>query len=234
MGSSVNYLPMNLMKNGGAFTLALSDIIQDKDLLNGINLDYVVVNSDANNKKSLALVVNLVLNDNVSVVIGPAFSSSTEAVGLLTSEWNIPNIGYFSNSAIMSNKKVYDTYVRTTATKEQLSFALLNIVRKWLWKHTAILTPQIKGYWRSSELATETTFNAENITHSVIYYDTESNRGSFDVKNALNKLSRNARGKSLIFYMLVQKMSPIGTKYLAAHDSHTKHCTFHELPPEDG
>lgn len=121
-----------------AIIQAVEDVNNRSGLLPGNQLSFIWNDTTCDETRSLQAMIYQIFERNVSAIIGPACSCSTEA--RLASALNIPIISYMCNLPSYDSNK-YSTFVSTTVQVElpKLSRGLAMLLRKFNWSQVAIL-----------------------------------------------------------------------------------------------
>ena len=61
------------------------------------------------------------------------------SVGLLASQWNIPVVGFSAGSVDLSDKNIYNTFVRVVPTLSSLGYAVLALCIRYNWTTVGIM-----------------------------------------------------------------------------------------------
>ncbi|XP_037094252.1 speract receptor-like [Pollicipes pollicipes] len=120
----------------GAMNLALHEIRQQRPLVHGHQLDFVVAETYGRESESLRQVVRL-WNRNVSAYIGPQETCVHE--GRLAASLNLPMISYFCTNFETSDKKLFPTFARTRPPDTQISKSVLSLLLRYSWMKVAFL-----------------------------------------------------------------------------------------------
>ncbi len=147
MGIQHKYnIPIHLDRLGAALPMALDFINNSTDILPNTTLMYTLQNSGCNNKVALDGLVQLHMHKHVDAIIGPACSTAAESMALLASKWNIPIISYSVSSKTLSDKKIYDTFIRTSAPVSQMGEAVRGLIRQFNWTRVGVISIDYAGH----------------------------------------------------------------------------------------
>ena len=108
----------------GAITVAVSDINSDQEtfmLFHSLNhtLDFTWADTECSQYKGLPIIPEMWMGVNfppVDAYIGPACSVNAEPGAILAAKWAVPMVSCCSTSDKLSNKILYPTFARTTAS----------------------------------------------------------------------------------------------------------------------
>ena len=136
--------PYRYGQMGSALVMALEDVNNDENILPNHTLEYILSPTDCDQKKSLAVLVQL--RDQIAAMIGPSCSSAIASMGLLASYWDIPLVGFSGSDAALSNKAVYDTLVRTVSPAQKMGMVIFKVVQMFQWHRVGIVLTNIRGH----------------------------------------------------------------------------------------
>ena len=179
---------------GAALPLALSDSKNSSMLssvFNKYDITYVMQPSECNQKISLTGLVALQQQWRVAGVIGPDCSSALMSAGLLASAWNIPLIGFVSQSTELSDKSIYNTVIRSNPSYGLFSNPLRGLCSRYNWTTVGLLTADPLGIFSFILQALSPQLKAHNITN---HQESFSNTSYTMLKVALQRLSNMSRG----------------------------------------
>ena len=138
--------PFTVGQLGAAVPVAVDKINSNSSILGNTTIKVIWQNSGCRNKIALDGLVTLVKDKEVEVVIGPPCGIACEATGLLTSQWNIPQVGFLSKVDSLSDKTIYDTYSRTAAMSDLLGNVIASVTEVYKWDHICIALPRMGGH----------------------------------------------------------------------------------------
>ena len=131
--------------NGGkifssALPIAIEAVNSDHNFkMHNFSMKYIWRNSGCDTLKSTQA-VNMLINEGVHVIIGPACSGSCEATHFFANVHNLPQISYSCASDQFSNKMKYPNFVRTVPPYSALATAFVALFREYKWKFCGIIT----------------------------------------------------------------------------------------------
>ena len=114
--------PWQMPGGAGAAALAVKRVNADTKLLHGRTLRYSWADSGCSAKQGLVAMGELLEDDRIDSLIGPACSSACEVTSYLSAGRGIPQISWGCTSSTFSNKTEFELVRATTA---QLSFEQL-------------------------------------------------------------------------------------------------------------
>ena len=183
--------PFQMERLGSAAYLAADYISQNSSILPNHTITFFLQNSGCDPKVALDGLVRL-SNNNVDGIIGPTCSNAAEEVGLLASYWNIPVISYSAFSGKLSDKRVYDTFLRTVAPADLVADSVKTFVSQFPWQRIALLTRNDGGPLVTVESELKTRLEQDNVTVIEEYFSLSTD-GRF--AGPLENLKNSARSK---------------------------------------
>ncbi len=179
---------------GSAMTIAVDNINNNPYILPNHTLRFVVGYDQCSSKIGLDAFVTLVQEHQIQGVIGPACSRAAIVVGLLASQWNMPVVSYSTSDIALSDKKVYDTFIRSRPPTSQMGSAIQGIARQFDWKTIGILQMQGSGHFVYIENGVIHYLGEDNVTIAgPEYYEAVLSLERF-IK-PLQKLAQQCRSK---------------------------------------
>ena len=109
--------------------------------------DSIIVGFMATEKSSpgyttFAALVTLQTMYRVAGVIGPDCSAPCQSAGLLASQWNIPLVGYVAQTLALSDKTVYNTFVRSNPFFGLVSRPMVMLMKRYNWTTVGVIIDQ--------------------------------------------------------------------------------------------
>ncbi|XP_073097766.1 guanylate cyclase 2G-like [Manis javanica] len=130
--------PFSVQRLGAGLQIAMDKINSEMADLGNFSWEFTYTNSTCSAKESLAVFINQVQREQISVLFGPACPEAAEVIGLLASEWNIPMFDFVGQTAKLENDFLYDTCVKLMPPMHKISDVLQESLRYLGWKHIGI------------------------------------------------------------------------------------------------
>ena len=127
---------------GASVPMALQDHQANPILPANYSLDYVIQPSECDQKRALTALVTLQTIYRVAGVIGPDCSAPCQSAGLLASQWNIPLVGYVAQTLALSDKTVYNTFVRSNPSIGLMSNPMVVLIKRYNWTTVGVIIDQ--------------------------------------------------------------------------------------------
>ena len=140
--SSPGYTTFSYKYLGASVPMALQDHQANPILPANYSLDYVIQPSECDQKRALAALVTLQTMYRVAGVIGPDCSAPCQSAGLLASQWNIPLVGYVAQTLALSDKTVYNTFVRSNPFFGLVSRPMVMLMKRYNWTTVGVIIDQ--------------------------------------------------------------------------------------------
>ncbi|KAM4852515.1 guanylate cyclase 2G-like [Thomomys bottae] len=121
--------PFSVQRLGAGLQIALSKVNLATAGLGNFSWEFTYTNSSCGAKESVAMLINQVQREQISVLFGPACPEAAEVIGLLASEWNIPIFDFVGRMATLENHILYDTCVTLVPSMQELG----DVLQKSLW-----------------------------------------------------------------------------------------------------
>lgn len=118
------------------------DEVRRQHLLDGYDISLKFRDSFCNGRKGMQAVVEM-WSEGIDGIIGDVCSSVCIPVGLLSAAWNLPQIGTFCGSELLSDKKVYPTFSRTVGTITSFIPVAVELMEKFGWNRIAIVVSNL-------------------------------------------------------------------------------------------
>ncbi len=195
MGRNTRGPSFRLPYMGSAMTIAVDTINNNPYILPNHTLRFVVGYGQCSNKIGLDVFITMVQEHQIQGVIGPACSPGAVLIGLLASQWNMPVVSYATSSMELSNKNVYDTFIRTQSPIFQIGSAVQGIAKQFDWKRIGIIQRKNPGqHYRYIEIGTVSYLGYDNVTIvGPEYYEEVTSITRFIIP--LQKLAQQSRSK---------------------------------------
>ena len=178
--------------SAGAATLALEAVKSDKMKFAAThtgNHSFMLTwhDTECTPKYGLPLLVDGYYNA-VDVFIGPICSVICEPGGFLATKWKLPMVSFGSTSSLMSDKKLYPTFARTSSPVEMTAPFFLLLMRHFRYNRVAIFA-SYEPIWNTAAAAIRSFFLVSGI--DVLHFSTfERNFDSNSLKNLYTDLKR--------------------------------------------
>ena len=176
---------------GAAVPLAIADAVTKNVLISNYTISYVMQPSQCDQKIALDSLVKLRSTYQIAGVIGPDCSPPTLSSGLLASQWNIPMVGYATQSPDIADKRIYNTIVRSNPTYSYFSVPLKSLLIRYKWTNVGLMTEEpiaSQHYLKPAFINLFTSYNMTVNVTGVDHYNPQT------VINAVKLLSRACRG----------------------------------------
>ena len=190
--TDLGYTVFSYKHLGASLPIALQDHQANPILPANYSLDYVIQPSECDQKRALTALVTLQTKYRVAGVIGPDCSAPCQSTGLLASQWNIPLIGYVAQSLILSDKTVYNTFVRCNPFYGLVSRPMVSLMRRYNWTTVGVILEQPLETLSYVEAGVNDWFPRNNITIDAVGYVDATDFKT--VTAALRELSVCCRG----------------------------------------
>ena len=178
--------------SAGAATLALEDVKSDKlkfsTLYRGNHSFLLTWNdTECTPKYGLPLLVDG-YDNHVDVFIGPICSVICEPGGHLVTKWELPMVSFGSTSSLMSDKKLYPTFARTSSPVEMTAPFFLLLMKRFKYDRVAIFA-SYEAIWNTAAAAIRSYLLVSGI--NVLHFSTfERDFDSNSLKNLYTDLKR--------------------------------------------
>ena len=183
---------------GAAVPLAIADAITKNVLSSNYTISYVMQPSQCDQKIALDSLVMLRSVYQAAGVIGPDCSPPTLSSGLLASLWNIPMVGYATQSPDIADKTIYNTIVRSNPTYSYFSAPVKSLLIRYKWTNVGLLIEEPIASQHYLKPAFINLFTSYNITVNLTGVDRYNLQTAI---NAVKLLATACRGLSVCVYM---------------------------------
>ena len=127
-----------------AMLFAIDRINNDMSLLPNLTIGYDVRDTCNHDTIGFTEALNIILDsDNSSSlllgIVGPAADHVTRAIASLFGLYEIPMISYASSSATLSNKNLFEYFLRTAPSSSLQSHAMVDLVSHFEWDYVSIV-----------------------------------------------------------------------------------------------
>nr|XP_006823588.1 PREDICTED: guanylate cyclase 2G-like [Saccoglossus kowalevskii] len=170
--------------------IARDEVNTDRDVFRNITLNFTSAPAICRDygKTCLISLIHVVDDHRVAGVIGPPCSSDCEVCGLLASSWSIPMISMSALSAVLSDKKHYDTFSRVVSPSSKDVTMIVEIILRFGWAHVGILSEK-NAYTDIVYQITKEQLESHNVTVVTEILSVED----FDIEHAIEAISKRAR-----------------------------------------
>lgn len=124
-------------------------------------IELISFDDGSNQNTALIRALDLIQGRNVSAILGPASSSSSQTVAPVCNAFSVPQISYSSSNPSLSDKTLYPWFFRTCPSDALQGAAWVSILRKFKWEAVGVIsTSDAYGSGASNVLSTVApTFN---------------------------------------------------------------------------
>ncbi|XP_071960361.1 guanylate cyclase 32E-like isoform X2 [Antedon mediterranea] len=136
LATATNSLSRYARTAGGAMTLAVNEINNNRKLLENYKLKFVYTDIQGDEEKSIAALSDM-WKHGVSAFFGPDITCTTEA--RMAAAWNLPMISYQCAEYEVSDKSIYKTFARTNAPDTQFTRSVLALLEHFNWFKVSIV-----------------------------------------------------------------------------------------------
>ncbi|XP_033123771.1 guanylate cyclase 32E-like isoform X2 [Anneissia japonica] len=136
LATATNSISRSARTAGGAMTLAVNQINNDRTLLGNYKLKFVYSDIQGDEDKSIAALSEM-WKDGVSAFFGPDITCTTEA--RMAAAWNLPMISYQCAEYEVSDKETYKTFARTNPPDTQFARSVLALLKHFDWYKVTIV-----------------------------------------------------------------------------------------------
>ncbi|KAH9502224.1 Nitrogen permease reactivator protein [Bulinus truncatus] len=155
--------------------------------------------------------INMYINRAAHVFFGPACEYSVAPVARFSYSWGIPVLSAGALVTAFKNKAEYKLLTRVQGTHAKVSEFILNIFRKFSWRHLGLLYHDVK---QLHEVKKSCFFSIEAVFHDFLaayhqrpfHKDFDDRKTDNDYASILREVSNNARGLLLDLV----KLTPVG------------------------
>ncbi|XP_045210469.2 atrial natriuretic peptide receptor 1-like isoform X2 [Mercenaria mercenaria] len=130
---------------------ALKKVNSSPDLVylrrENVTLDFTVADTKCDIGTGLFELVEI--SSSSDAFIGPGCDSLCKPAGLLAGKWNKPMISYSCSSRLLSDRKNYPTFARTTALYGEMSYFIIDIIKYYHWDRV-VLVEGPESIWRET------------------------------------------------------------------------------------
>ena len=127
-----------------AMLFAIDQINNDMSLLPNLTIGYDVRDTCNDDRIGFIEALNIILDsDNSSSsflgIVGPAADHVTRTIASLFGLYEIPIISYASSSAALSNKNLFEYFLRTVPSSSLQSQAMVDLVSHFGWDYVSVI-----------------------------------------------------------------------------------------------
>ncbi|XP_048192250.1 guanylate cyclase 2G-like [Perognathus longimembris pacificus] len=130
--------PFSVQRLGAGLQIAMDKVNSELAGLGNFSWEFTYTNSVCGAKESVAVFINQVQSEQISVLFGPACPEAAEVIGLLASEWNIPIFDFVGHKTILEHHLLYDTWVTLVPSMEEIGDMLQKSLWFLGWEHIAL------------------------------------------------------------------------------------------------
>ncbi|CAH1775514.1 unnamed protein product [Owenia fusiformis] len=199
--------------NAAAATMAL-DKAREMQLLPGYNLSVTWRNGACNAGRALGMAVDMITNDNINTIIGPACSAAAIVVSHLATFWNFPVFSHASSDPELADKTTFQTLVRVMPPYSKMGKAFVEVFRYFNWTVGAMMSVDYSGQY-SFESYAHRSIQGEFRKANIMLSDdvkVPSNISSDEINAHLERFQKRAR-------IIILLLFPGEVKHILYHAS---------------
>ena len=127
-----------------AMLFAIDQINNDMSLLPNLTIGYDVRDTCNDDRIGFIEALNIILDSGNSSssllgIVGPAADHVTRTIASLFGLYEIPIISYASSSATLSNKNLFEYFLRTVPSSSLQSQAMVDLVSHFGWDYVSVI-----------------------------------------------------------------------------------------------
>ncbi|CAH1775517.1 unnamed protein product, partial [Owenia fusiformis] len=122
-------------------------------LLPNYNLSVTWRNGACNAGRALGMAVDMITNDNIDTIIGPACSEAAIVVCHLATFWNFPVFSHGSSDPELADKKLFQTLVRILPPFSKMGRAFVEVFKYFKWNTGVLMATENIGQYSFNDYA---------------------------------------------------------------------------------
>jgi ABC-type branched-subunit amino acid transport system substrate-binding protein len=118
----------------------LHHVADDFVVHRSIRIQLISFDDGSNQNTALIRALDLIQSRNVTAILGPASSSSSQTVAPVCNAFSVPQISYSSSNPSLSDKSLYPWFFRTCPSDALQGAAWVSALRHFKWEACAVIS----------------------------------------------------------------------------------------------